>query len=62
MVGGKKELLECLLSERATVEASGRPILLRAEVCGADEGIREILIRYGAKRDFVADEEANRGG
>ena len=58
MVGGKKELLEYLLGEGARVEGTGRPILLRAEVCRADEGIKEVLIRYGARKDFANKEEA----
>ena len=54
--GHKKELLEYLLAEGARVEQTGRPILLRAKVCGASEEIKELLIRYGATTD-VPDEE-----
>ena len=38
------------------MEQTGRPILLRAMVCGASEEIKELLIRYGATTD-VPDEE-----
>ena len=57
---GEKELLEYLLSQGARVELTGRRILSRAEVCGADEEIKEILVRYGARQDF-SDEEEGQG-
>ena len=44
VMGDKKELLEFLLGEGAGVEITGRPILLRAQVCGASEDIKELLI------------------
>lgn len=52
-----RELLEYLLGEGARVEQIGRPILLRAEVGGASEGIKEVLVRYGATKDFGEEEE-----
>ncbi|KAK3177882.1 hypothetical protein OEA41_000014 [Lepraria neglecta] len=58
VVEGKKELLEYLLGEGARVEGTGRPILLRPEVCGADEEIKEVLVRYWARKDFANEEEA----
>lgn len=42
-MGGKKELLVYLLGEGARVEGTGRPILLRAELCGADDESEKIL-------------------
>ena len=56
--GHKKELLEYLLTEGARVEQTGRPILLRAKVCGASEEIKELLIRYGATTDLPDKEMA----
>ena len=56
--GHKKELLEYLLAEGARVEQTGRPILVRAKVCGASEEIKELLIRYGATTDLPDEEEA----
>lgn len=58
--GGKTELLAFLLQEGARMEMTGRPILLRAGVCGASEEIRELLVRYGATTDFE-DEEGVEG-
>ena len=40
------------------MEQTGRPILLRAKVCGASEEIKELLIRYGATTDLPDEEEA----
>lgn len=40
------------------MEQTGRPILLRAKVCGASEEIKELLIRYGATTDLSDEEEA----
>ena len=60
-MGEKKELLEYLLGEGARVEMTGRPILLRAKLCGASEEIKELLIRYGATTDLT-DEEVVEGG
>lgn len=56
--GHKKELLEYLLGEGARVEQTGRPILLRAKVCGASEEIKELLIKYGATTDLPDEEMA----
>lgn len=61
VTGAKTELLAFLLQEGARVEMTGRPILLRAKVCGASEEIRELLVRYGATTDFE-DEEGVEGG
>ena len=55
---GEKELLEYLLGEGARVELMGGRVLLRAEVCGAGEEIKELLVRYGARQDFSDEEEA----
>lgn len=58
VMDGEKELLEYLLGEGARVELMGGRVLLRAEVCGADEEIKELLVRYGARQDFSDEEEA----
>lgn len=56
-----KELLRYLLGEGAKVEQwRGKPILLRAEIFEADEEIKEMLVRYGARTDF-ADEVESEG-
>ena len=52
---GNKDLMEFLFAEGARVEETGKRILLRAEVCGASEEIKELLIRYGARRDWNED-------
>lgn len=49
------ELLKYLLAEGARVEMPGRPILLRARLCGASEEMNELLLSYGATTEF--DEE-----
>lgn len=59
-MGGKKELSVYLLGEGARVEGTRRPILLRAELCGADEEFEKILVRCGARKDF-ADEKGAQG-
>ena len=51
------ELLEYLLAEGARVEMSGRPILLRARLCGVSEEMKELLVRYGATTNFQEEEE-----
>ncbi len=57
MIGGERVLLEYLLAEGARVEATGRPILLRARLCGASEEIKELLVRYGARPVSKEEEE-----
>ena len=54
---GDKDLLEFLLAEGARVEETGRRILVRAEVCGASQEIKDLLLRYGARKDFNEDGE-----
>ena len=54
-MGEKKERWEYLLGEGAREELTGKPILLRAKVCGASDEIRELLVRYGAMTDLVDD-------
>lgn len=62
VIEGKMELLEYLLAEGATVEMPGRPILLRARLCGASEEMKELLVRYGATTDFEEEEEKDGPG
>jgi hypothetical protein len=57
VIGGERVLLEYLLAEGARVEATGRPILLRARLCGASEEIKELLVRYGARPVSKEEEE-----
>ena len=52
----KKELLQYLLGEGARVEL-GKSVLLRAEFFEADEEIKDMLVRYGARTDFAEERE-----
>ena len=51
-----KELLRYLLGEGARVEL-GKSVLLRAEFFEADEEIKDMLVRYGARTDFAEERE-----